>query len=582
VLGALLGKYRVLEQLGEGGMGVVYVGRHEQLGHRVVVKVLRPEMSRKTDMVQRFFNEAQAATSIRNPGIVQVFDFGTTPDGQAYFVMELLDGQSLGARLKQRRLDDAECCRLGRQVANVLQAAHAAGITHRDLKPDNLFLVPDPEVIGGERVKVLDFGIAKLSSDAHAGVHTRTDLVMGTPSYMSPEQCRGAGTVDPRSDIYSLGCILFKMACGRPPFVGEGAGEIIGAHLHVPPPHPQSFAPDLSSGLAELIMKMLAKQPDARPQTMTEVSGALGAILEVLGGPPARPSFPPAPSAGAAPDPRTSPPLPAHLPAAPPHLLSPVSLPEQRAMPSSTTLGGSAGMSIVSPRPGARRLPFVLGGLVIAGAAIAIAVVLATADPEPQQRQISYDDIAAAPQPATAPAPGAAAPTEPAAAAPTAGSGSAEEPLIEMEPMPATPAASELEAECRGYLAGRKWRELEQCADRLQPTDPARAEELRTRAADGTAAARIAGVEAALRDKNLKKAKAELDQVSRKAAGYWRIKRKYTEAEDAAIAALAVQLDRVKDRDCEEYNELLAAERKARPPRVAAEAARKTPCTKTK
>ncbi|MGH8370229.1 MAG: serine/threonine-protein kinase [Gammaproteobacteria bacterium] len=138
-----------MSQLGAGGMGVVYVGRHETLGHCAVVKVLLPELSRNAGMVQRFFNEAQAATVIRSPGIVQVFDFGKTPFGCAYIVMELLDGQPLSARLKQRRLEPVECCRLGRQIANVLQAAHAAGITHRDLKPDNLFLVPDPEVVGG-------------------------------------------------------------------------------------------------------------------------------------------------------------------------------------------------------------------------------------------------------------------------------------------------------------------------------------------------------------------------------------------------------------------------------------------------
>src|SRR5262249_6091345 len=116
----LLGKYRVMEQLGEGGMGVVYVGCHEGLGHRVVVKVLRPEMSRNAEVVRRFFNEAQAATAIHHPGIVQVFDFGTTPDGRAYFVMELLEGESLGDRIKEQSLDSAECCRIGRQIANVL------------------------------------------------------------------------------------------------------------------------------------------------------------------------------------------------------------------------------------------------------------------------------------------------------------------------------------------------------------------------------------------------------------------------------------------------------------------------------
>jgi serine/threonine protein kinase len=168
VLGTLLGNYRVVEQLGQGGMGVVYVGRHEQLGHRVVVKVLRPEMSRNAVIVKRFFNEAQAATAIRNPGIAQVFDFGQTEDGRAYFVMELLEGVTLSQRLSERPLEIVECCRLARQMANVLQSAHGIGITHRDLKPDNLFLVPDAEVAGGERVKVLDFGIAKLAGELQA------------------------------------------------------------------------------------------------------------------------------------------------------------------------------------------------------------------------------------------------------------------------------------------------------------------------------------------------------------------------------------------------------------------------------
>ena len=138
-------------------MGVVYIGRHETLGHRVVIKVLLPRLSSNREMLQRFFNEAQAATAIRNPGIAQVFDFGVAADNCAYIAMELLDGESLAARLKRRRIDHRECCRIGRQVANVLHAAHDAGIVHRDLKPDNLFLARDG------RVKILDFGLACLS-----------------------------------------------------------------------------------------------------------------------------------------------------------------------------------------------------------------------------------------------------------------------------------------------------------------------------------------------------------------------------------------------------------------------------------
>src|SRR5262245_8257285 len=227
-------------------MAAVYIGRHETLGHSVVITVLLPALSSNREMLQRFFNEAQAATAIRNPGIVHVFDFGVAADNRAYIAMELLDGESLAARLKRRRIDHRECCRIGRQVANVLHAAHEAGIVHRDLKPDNLFLVPDPEVIGGERVKVLDFGIAKLAGEIRAAsVKTISNLAMGTPNYMSPEQCRSASAADPRSDVYSLGCILFEIACRRPPFVFASLCEVVAAQLHEPPPDPQSFDPDI-------------------------------------------------------------------------------------------------------------------------------------------------------------------------------------------------------------------------------------------------------------------------------------------------------------------------------------------------
>ena len=286
--GTLLGNYRVVDRLGDGGTGVVYVGRHEKLGHRVVVKILRPELSIHVDMVQCFFQEAQVATAIRNPGIAQVFDFGATDDGCAYLVMELLEGDSLAARLKQRRLDHGECCRLGRQIANVLQAAHAAGIIHRDLKPDNLFLVPDTEVVGGERVKVRDFGIAKLADDARvAGICVDRPTV--TPTYLSPEQCRSADSADARSDIYALGCILFEMACGRSPFVDGTGDDIIAAHLHTPPPHPRHLAPDLPVQLSTLIVKMLDKQPSLRPQTMTVVCHKLDEVLRMLDAASVRP-----------------------------------------------------------------------------------------------------------------------------------------------------------------------------------------------------------------------------------------------------------------------------------------------------
>src|SRR5690349_5728347 len=169
-LGIAIGRYRLIRRLGQGGMGVVYLAEQEALGKRVVVKLLRPELSRDREQVDRFFNEARAAARLAHPGIVDVIDVGTEgPDGQAYFVMEALDGESLGARLRRdRQLAVPLAVAILRQSALAVQAAHAHGIVHRDLKPDNLFLVPDREIAIGVRVKVLDFGLAKLLDDALA------------------------------------------------------------------------------------------------------------------------------------------------------------------------------------------------------------------------------------------------------------------------------------------------------------------------------------------------------------------------------------------------------------------------------
>jgi len=206
--------------IGRGGMGAVYAGEHVLLGRSAAIKVLLPELSQKQDVVMRFFNEARAATAIRHPGIIEVFDFGWTPEGAAFIVMEHLEGETLGRRASRARLRWQSALAIARQIAGALAAAHGKGIVHRDLKPDNIFLVSDPEVPGGERIKLLDFGIAKLAGESSATVNvTETGSVMGTPTYMAPEQCRGVA-VDHRADLYSLGCIVFELCTGRPPFVG--------------------------------------------------------------------------------------------------------------------------------------------------------------------------------------------------------------------------------------------------------------------------------------------------------------------------------------------------------------------------
>ncbi|MBA3458373.1 MAG: serine/threonine protein kinase [Deltaproteobacteria bacterium] len=282
VSGMHIGRYELGRKLGEGGFGVVFQARDSSLDREVALKFLHPEHTANAEILRRFLQEARSAAKIAHPGIVTVFECGqvsgtgTASDGVAYIAMEMLHGESLSDRLTRAgRLTPNAAIEITRQVASALEAAHTAGIIHRDLKPDNIYLCRDPAMPSGERVKVLDFGIAKLAQSATSGVATRTQVVMGTPPYMSPEQCRSAAQIDPRSDIYTLGCILFELVCGRPPFDGE-AGELIAKHQMVPPPTARSIISDLPIPLNDLIGAMLAKPPGDRPQTMGAVQRALG------------------------------------------------------------------------------------------------------------------------------------------------------------------------------------------------------------------------------------------------------------------------------------------------------------------
>tara|TARA_R110002073_G_scaffold177151_1_gene334930 strand:- start:44721 stop:46853 length:2133 start_codon:yes stop_codon:yes gene_type:complete len=276
IRGTQVGNYQIEEQIGEGGMGVVYSAKHARMTGRAVVKVLHKQFAHNPSIAKRFENEANAAASIGHPGIVQIFDVGTADDGSLYIVMELLEGESLQARVNRLgKLPVAEALSIIRQAAGALGAAHAAGIVHRDLKPDNLFLVPDPEVAGGERVKILDFGIAKLTDAAANEMNTGTGAMLGTPHYMSPEQCRGAGEVDYRTDLYALGCILFLLITGRTPFIGTGAGEFIAQHLTQPPPSLRTLNSEAPSYLEDLTRVLLAKDPEQRFQSTDALIAAI-------------------------------------------------------------------------------------------------------------------------------------------------------------------------------------------------------------------------------------------------------------------------------------------------------------------
>lgn len=272
-LGRSIARYRLTRILGEGGMGVVFEATHEMLGRRAAVKILLPHCSLQPDLLRRFFDEARAANLLEHPSLVQIFECGQLDDGTAYLIMEFLNGRSLRSRLKPDGLAPAEVSRIGSQIAEALAAAHVKGIVHRDLKPENLMLVFDPAVLNRERIKVLDFGIAKLIDDRPQHLRTDAKVVMGTPAYMSPEQCMGAGLVSFPSDVYSLGVILYEMVIGRPPFEGDGHGAIMFQHVSSAIPSLPA-GPQSDSELNGLILSMLVKDAELRP-TMTAVATQL-------------------------------------------------------------------------------------------------------------------------------------------------------------------------------------------------------------------------------------------------------------------------------------------------------------------
>lgn len=259
--GKHLGPYRLVTELGSGGMGTVYFAEHREIGHRAAVKVLDPKFADDASVVSRFFDEARAVNAIRHPNIVEIRDYGQDA-GMTYLVMELLEGETLSERLEREgRVSLEAACEIVLSVASALQAAHALDIIHRDLKPENVFMDFSN---GDERVKVLDFGIAKLHLGGDTSKHTETGTVLGTPKYMSPEQCLGEATLDGRSDVYSLAVLTYEMLVGRPPFEADSFGRYVLAHVHEPPKPPHEVDPDLSAPVSAVLVRALSKHPDDR------------------------------------------------------------------------------------------------------------------------------------------------------------------------------------------------------------------------------------------------------------------------------------------------------------------------------
>ncbi len=407
MIGNAIGNFEVIRQLGKGGMGEVWLAEHKDIKTKVAIKMLLPHISVDKQQVQRFFNEAVAVSKIKHAGIAKIFDVGFSPTGGAYLVMEYLEGESLAARIARvGRMPLVELADITRQIASVLEATHAEGITHRDLKPDNVYLIRDAELARGERVKVLDFGIAKLSNAA--GGPTATKGSMGTPSYMSPEQWKSSARVDGRADIYSLGCLVFEMACGHPPFVADSIGEACNLHLNEPPPSVCARVSYMPAEVDAMVASMLAKQPEQRPP-VRDVKQWFGAIDS--GSPSVSSSGIAATylGDGAAPS------------ATPPFGYVPIPTPTGRA--TGTTLGGAAAQAMpTTPMRSRRRWPAVLGVAVVAiGGVATYAAVRGSDEPKVAVSQVATPapvptPSITAPAPAPVPTPSITTPTTPAPA----------------------------------------------------------------------------------------------------------------------------------------------------------------------
>ncbi len=286
LVGRKVGGYAVTRRIGQGGMGIVYEAKHERITQqRAAIKVLHKELSSDEKVLQRFFMEAKAISMAQHSSIVKIFDFGQLDDGTAYIMMEFLDGEPLQSRMERAQqqhqsLPLGQVIELGRQSATALAVIHEKNIVHRDLKPENIFVVPDPVAPLGERVKLLDFGIAKFLDGPVR--KTTVGMILGTPLYMSPEQCEGSEDLDAKVDVYALGVMLYEMIAGHLPFTADTAAALMRQHMFKEPPPLAEQVPGLPPALTELVHKMLAKVPAERPK-MTEIAARLDEIMLGIG-----------------------------------------------------------------------------------------------------------------------------------------------------------------------------------------------------------------------------------------------------------------------------------------------------------
>lgn len=281
---SFVGKYKVTREIGRGGFGVVYEVIQQSIGHRAAAKLLSPALAsdpKHQKYIERFIDEARAVNLINHPGVLKIFDLGELPDKTMYILMEYLEGESLQARIDKyqldgKRLSARKIFQLASQLAGALAQAHDRGVIHRDLKPENVFLIPDPDVEGKERCKLLDFGLARFLDSPER--RTTAGMTLGTPTYMSPEQCMGLDTIDGRTDVYSLGVLLYQLLAGVAPFVGD-MGHVMRSHCTALPAPLAPRAPHISNKVADFVMSLLHKDAAQRMQ-MRQVEQTIAGLLD--------------------------------------------------------------------------------------------------------------------------------------------------------------------------------------------------------------------------------------------------------------------------------------------------------------
>ncbi len=304
-----VGAYRIVRPIGKGGMGVVFEAEHTRTGKPAAIKVLHARFTEDTEALSRFLAEGRATAKLDHPSIVRILETGQLPGGACYIAMEYLRGETLGARIKRLGRLGRAALPIGAQIAAALVQAHQKNIIHRDLKPSNLILLAgDEDGTGKDQVKIIDFGIAKINrDDKDAGdFRTRTGTMIGTPVYMSPEQCRGVAVSD-RTDVYALGIILYQTLAGKPPFYSRADGDILAMHIMVAPRPLRELEPAVPQSVADFIARMLAKNAADRPSMATVATELLQLASDPEWDTPAPPPVPTGPVPVAAPPSTESP-----------------------------------------------------------------------------------------------------------------------------------------------------------------------------------------------------------------------------------------------------------------------------------